>query len=594
MYIKKITISNFKSYGGKCVLEGISRNITAFVGSVGSGKSNFLEAIKFVSEFGYIELKDKMRLLNSNSRERVLAVELEFGECDLFNGKEISFKRKVKENRDMFYINQQMVSRKDFMAVLEVCAFCTKSLYFASPRTINDFVMTSAHGRLLSFIDCLGTSISLSLASINKTALKMEELKVKYEKLDDFLANMAAYNYDEELEKLQKYKELQAKKSYLILLLHNHYIRNWQQKIKQLEDMRGTEQTKKFYDLQVERNRLKIRLQDVHRSILNGGYLKEDMEKEMISLLVKKEKISLAMKEADQNIEYAKKSVQDETKVNELIEEISSLEQKINALEVKYSEKNQELVDLTESLSMAEQTRLELLTNIRRFQSKADRNRWINEQLRLIESKVVANEEGKSELLAQRAQLCRKRVDLERELQEHDTESESEQRCELKKKHYETVIHIKELRRNQNEIEENVKMLEETLDGKKVELRFKQGLGTYNGGESIQKVLNKWKNSGNEYYLNLLRGYHGMVIDNFVCSQQINIAVESAVGKMLYMHIIDDNTVGNGLLKEMKEMQLPGEVVFLPLNRIVPKQIHRRADDEVSQYSTLVVYHTLL
>lgn len=48
MYVKKLVLDGFKSYGRRTEIEGFDREFTAITGLNGSGKSNVLDSICFV------------------------------------------------------------------------------------------------------------------------------------------------------------------------------------------------------------------------------------------------------------------------------------------------------------------------------------------------------------------------------------------------------------------------------------------------------------------------------------------------------------------------------------------------------------------
>lgn len=48
MYVKKLVLDGFKSYGRRTEIEGFDREFTAITGLNGSGKSNILDSICFV------------------------------------------------------------------------------------------------------------------------------------------------------------------------------------------------------------------------------------------------------------------------------------------------------------------------------------------------------------------------------------------------------------------------------------------------------------------------------------------------------------------------------------------------------------------
>merc|ERR1719370_2703985 len=84
------------------------------------------------------------------------------------------------------------------------------------------------------------------------------------------------------------------------------------------------------------------------------------------------------------------------------------------------------------------------------------------------------------------------------------------------------------------------------------------------GLDSVNKVL--------EEVPRLKTGYHGLVVDNFDCHNDLTTAVEQAVGGKLFHHIVESDLVATGILKELNTRKLPGVFTFLPLNRIRSKQ----------------------
>lgn len=69
----------------------------------------------------------------------------------------------------------------------------------------------------------------------------------------------------------------------------------------------------------------------------------------------------------------------------------------------------------------------------------------------------------------------------------------------------------------------------------------------------------------------IANAYYGPVIENFSCEKAIYTAVEVTAGNRLFHHIVESDRVGTQILKEMNKLKLPGEVTFMPLNRLQVK-----------------------
>lgn len=99
------------------------------------------------------------------------------------------------------------------------------------------------------------------------------------------------------------------------------------------------------------------------------------------------------------------------------------------------------------------------------------------------------------------------------------------------------------------------------------QLRSMAGKPILNGRDSVRKVLDTFKSRGGRE-AEIARNYYGLVIENFDCEKSIYTAVEVTAGNRLFHHIIDSDKVGTQILKEMNRQKLPGEVTFMPLNRL--------------------------
>lgn len=101
-------------------------------------------------------------------------------------------------------------------------------------------------------------------------------------------------------------------------------------------------------------------------------------------------------------------------------------------------------------------------------------------------------------------------------------------------------------------------------------LRSMVGKTILNGRESVRKVLQIMREKKNP----IADQYYGSLIENFDCTKEFFTAVEMTAGTKLFHHIVENDKVGTKILQEMNRMKLPGEVTFMPLNRLYVKDIH--------------------
>ena len=121
-------------------------------------------------------------------------------------------------------------------------------------------------------------------------------------------------------------------------------------------------------------------------------------------------------------------------------------------------------------------------------------------------------------------------------------------------------------------MQQKLNMLKEDKAKKDQSLRSMVGKTILNGRDSVAKVLQVFKERGGQYE-QICRNYYGMLIENFDCGKDFYTAVEMTAGNKLFHHIVENDKVGTKILQEMNKMKLPGEVTFMPLNRLFTKDI---------------------
>lgn len=134
-----------------------------------------------------------------------------------------------------------------------------------------------------------------------------------------------------------------------------------------------------------------------------------------------------------------------------------------------------------------------------------------------------------------------------------------------------------ELWRKETQSTQTLSAHKEELSKADQALRSMAGKPILNGRDSVRKVLESFRDRGGQH-ADIARAYYGPVIENFSCEKTIYTAVEVTAGNRLFHHIVESDRVGTQILKEMNKLKLPGEVTFMPLNRLQVK-IHDYPDD---------------
>ena len=122
MYIQKINIKNFKSFKDETIIP-FCEGLNIINGANGSGKSNFINSIRFV----LCDLENSKNIIRTNEKE--CSVEI------IFNGEEekIILEKRITQNEDnsfteSFFHNRQQVSKQ----IYETARSLTSALYASS------------------------------------------------------------------------------------------------------------------------------------------------------------------------------------------------------------------------------------------------------------------------------------------------------------------------------------------------------------------------------------------------------------------------------------------------------------------------------
>ncbi|KAG8273131.1 Structural maintenance of chromosomes protein 3 [Homalodisca vitripennis] len=144
-----------------------------------------------------------------------------------------------------------------------------------------------------------------------------------------------------------------------------------------------------------------------------------------------------------------------------------------------------------------------------------------------------------------------------------------------------------ELWRKENQLQHTLTSLKEELAKADQALRSMAGKPILNGRDSVRKVLETFRQRGGTYS-DLADAYYGQIIENFDCEKSIHTAVEVTAGNRLFYHIVESDSVGTQILKEINRQNLPGEVTFMPRNRLhVKDQRYPPSGDAIAMVSKL-------
>ncbi|XP_015771527.1 PREDICTED: structural maintenance of chromosomes protein 3-like [Acropora digitifera] len=539
MYIKQVIIQGFRSYRDQTIIEPFSPKHNIIVGRNGSGKSNFFFAIQFVlsaDEFSNLRQEERQALLHEGTGPRVLSayVELIFDNTDNripIEKDEVSLRRVIGSKKDQYFLDKKNVTKSDVMNLLESAGFSRSNPYYIVKQgRINQLAVAKNHERLKLLREVAGTRVYDERKEESKTILK--DTEGKKEKIDELLKDI-----DERLETLDEEKE--ELKAY----------QKWD-KERRLDVVVSTQ-----YVGKLSLGLFKLAGSELH--CLGTSLLPE---------------ICLSLPASSNGGWF--NTLQHQDQLESLEQTIQSKEEELGELLPNYNRLKTEENECSSRMKTCERRRTELYAKQGRknqFTSAEERDRWITEEKNSL-SVSVANKESQIAAIRADVQKLRGAVqELTDEIQERtdnadkrrqDIEKANKRHAELKKTRDNTTNSRKELWREEATIEQSLQNTREELSRAERNLRSTASKHVGYGIDTVKRIVQERG----------IDGVHGPLIENLQCDKQFFTAVEVTGGSRLFHIIVDTDKIAANILSIMNKHKLPGEVTFMPLNRLQSKE----------------------
>lgn len=604
MHIKQVIIQGFKSYREQTVVEPFDKRHNVVVGRNGSGKSNFFYAIQFVlsDEFTHLRPEQRQALLHEGTGPRAMSayVEIIFDNSDNrvpIDKEEIYLRRVIGAKKDQYFLNKKVVPRSEVVNLLESAGFSNSNPYYIVKQgKINQMATAPDSHRLKLLREVAGTRVYDERKEESMNLLRESEGKL--EKISEYLRTIEdrLKTLEEEKEELSEYQKWDKARRTLEYVIYETELKETRKQLEELDTQRkssGDKQMLLTQEIQKAQERLKNAqksLKDAKKDVVTAKDEKSVLATEHQQLLREKTKLDLTISDLSDEVQGDNKSKERaEQELERLKITIAEKEKELEQVRPRYEAMRRKEEECSRELNLKEQKRKELYAKQGRgsqFSSKEERDKWIQGELKSLNKQIKDKISHQNKLQDDLKKDISKQSELEKKIQEH-TESFEQLRVqidehnknfyELKKKkdHYQSL---------RNDIWKKETAVTQTLSGYKEELaradqalRSMAGKPILNGRDSVRKVLESFQQRGREF-AEIANAYYGPVIENFNCDKSIYTAVEVTAGNRLFHHIVESDRVGTQILKEMNKQKLPGEVTFMPLNRLQVK-IHDYPED---------------
>lgn len=599
MYIKQCIIQGFRSYRDQTIVEPFSPKHNVIVGRNGSGKSNFFYAIQFVlsDEFSHLREEQRQALLHEGTGPRVISafVEIIFDNSDNripIEKDEVVLRRVIGSKKDQYFLDKKMVTKSDVMNLLESAGFSRSNPYYIVKQgKINQMATAPDSHRLKLLREVAGTRVyderkDESESILKETEGKREKIQELLKYIDERLSTL-----DEEKEELKEYQKWDKMRRSLEYTIHDHELKDTRHKMDNLQDKRENSGAKshKLRDQQQEASdKIKViskEIREIKQKVQAFVDEKDQMMGEHQDLTKRKAKLELDINDMQGEVDgdkSAKKRAEKE--LEKLMEKIEKTKDSLENNAPQYEAQRTREEKAAQQLAIAEQRRKELYAKQGRgnqFTSRDDRDKWITKELKSLNKAIRDKEEQIRRLQEDLKNDGTKFTNLEVQVTENT--DKIEQHKEIIDQNNKTFYEMKKqkdslqnernvLWRQENAMQQSIASVRDELSKKEQALRSITGKAILNGMDSIQKVLQYFRDQRKN--ADAVNGYLGPLIENFECEKTFFTSVEVTAGNRLFHHIVDTDKTGTKILTEMNRLRLPGEVTFMPLNRLDARDTH--------------------
>ena len=282
VFIRKLEIFGFKSFGYKNTIVNLEQGLVAISGANGSGKSNILDAISFSlgENSPKIMRVDKLRSLlhdvdNEKHGAKLARVSCHFDNSDRkipVDSNTVTITREMDENgENLYYLNQKKVLRNHILDILEVANCGIHKLNIVQQGTITRISEFNAEERRKIIEDIIGLAyfdekkleslkqldeadrrLEIALARMDEIKKRIDELEVerndqlRFDILDKELKRLYAIQSSNKLRDIESIKTSKEKN---LNAIHSESKKLEEQRVQLRDEIRKLEEEKqKFMD----------------------------------------------------------------------------------------------------------------------------------------------------------------------------------------------------------------------------------------------------------------------------------------------------------------------------------------------------------
>ena len=400
MYIKKLEIYGFKSFGFKNTVLHLDNGLVAVTGPNGSGKSNILDAIIFAlgENSPKILRVDRLQSLfhdSQNPTHRLIRVSIVFDNSDRgipVDNDTVSMSREMEGQAgdSQYYLNGKKVSKLTILELLEIVVAAPNKLNIVQQGMITRISELNAEERRRIVEDLIGLSYfdEKKTEALNQLSESDRRLEVAMARMGEIRKRID--ELEEERNDQMRYQFIEAEVKRLKAILYSNKIRHLRNEIRIRSEMLEKDSSRlEELSLQISNVRKIIDSTEAEKTTFMqevdmSNKAKAQTDARITSIVYELERTKAIVKEGDRRlIDISQKLPIFEEHSHELNSDIAINEALLEEKRASVNRRTQMLTELKSKLSQVN-TRLEELS------IKVNRSQKLSESLNSRKSKLLS------------------------------------------------------------------------------------------------------------------------------------------------------------------------------------------------------------
>mmetsp|Transcript_4427 Transcript_4427/g.13512 ORF Transcript_4427/g.13512 Transcript_4427/m.13512 type:complete len:1245 (-) Transcript_4427:26-3760(-) len=586
MHIKQVTLHGFKTYKNETICDPFHPRHNVIVGRNGSGKSNFLFAIRFVLSdmFSTLSNQERAKLLHGEGVGMAVMsayVEITFDNADHripIERDEVALRRTIGLKKDEYHLDTKHVSKQDVMNLLESSGFSRSNPYYIVQQgKIMKLTAMKDAERLNLLKEVAGTKVyderrKQSVEILNDTTSKKERIEEVLSYIEERLGEL-----EDEKEELKEYQDLDRAKRAIEYTIYDKELRNVRQTLDRIDEERHrvAEEREQAHEAgesdRANTSKLTADLRQLEREREKMSREKGEIEEERSEHLKNRAKLEFEVSEAEAHMgdEETNKSRM-QTELKSVQEEKARKMAELERLNPELKKATSDTAQVAKDYEIAQRKRDDLFgkqTRTTQFRTVEERNKFLDDEIKSLhdltrgKTKLVKHAQSEVDRLKEFIKTSSDDV--------KDQIGENEDRHKMVTELQSQLVKMRDERAKLQDDRQQAWKKESILDTRKTDLKKEVSESERALFSTTAKHTTKGIEAMREFKrMKGVSGIHGPLYDLVSCKDEYRSAVEATGGNQFFSIVVDTDEVASACIDYMNDQNIDARLTFLPLNRL--------------------------